>query len=780
MRFAFCIFKYFPYGGIQRDMIKISRECLRRGHQVKVFTLRWNAPPLDEPELMALDVEVVPISGLNRHAQYERFAEHVQEAVAQADFDLVVGFNKMPGLDVYYAGDSCYIAKALTQRSPWYRLLPRYKSLQRAEAAVFDKNSSTEILMLSEVEQPLYRLYYQTPPERLHPLPPGIERDRIAPDNVDDIRSALRAEFGLPADTLVVLFIGSGFIKKGLDRALGALAALPEALRCRTHMFVIGKDKGEAFERMAMRLGLATQVTFFSGGRDDVPRFLFAADALVHPAYDETAGMVIIEAMLAGLPAVVTRNCGYAKYLAEHEAGIVLAAPFSQAALNQALVELLTSEQRAIWRRNGKAASAQAAFFQLVPNTVDYLERFAHGSRPLLIFALFKYFPYGGLQRDFMRIAKAAQDRGYDILVYCIEWQGEVPEGFRVIEVEAAGVSNHARYVSFADYIQEDARWRQPAAVVGFNRLPGLDLYYAADSCFEHKARSMRTSLYRRTDRYKVMSDFERAVFGAASHTHIMLIAESQRSQYQQYYHTDEARLSLLPPGVNQDRAQPHDWQALRASVRAEFGLSDTDLLLVLIGSGFITKGLDRVLHTLAALPDALAARTHLLVIGQDNPRQFLRQARALGVAAKLTIQKGRDDIPAVLQAADLMVHPAYMESGGMVLIEGVIAGLPVVASGVCGFAHYIADADAGIVLAEPFVQQDLDRAVVTSLSDATLRKRWQANGVAFGRQHGELYNMPDKALQIIETYIEQHRTDAPSSAAQSPALRHSATGPVR
>ena len=116
--------------------------------------------------------------------------------------------------------------------------------------------------------------------------------------------------------------------------------------------------------------------------------------------------------------------------------------------------------------------------------------------------------------------------------------------------------------------------------MIGFNRLPGLHLYYAADSCFEHKARNMRTSLYRRTERYKVMSEFERAVFGAQSDTHIMLIAESQRAQFQKYYHTDDARLSLLGPGVNRDRARPQNWRELRRRVRAEFGLGDDDLLL--------------------------------------------------------------------------------------------------------------------------------------------------------------------------------------------------------
>ena len=102
MRFAFCIFKYFPYGGIQRDLMKMLRECQARGHEVKVFTLRWEAPPLDD-----IEVEILPIVGLNRHSQYAHFADAVRVAVHAEDFDLVVGFNKMPGLDVYYAGDSC-------------------------------------------------------------------------------------------------------------------------------------------------------------------------------------------------------------------------------------------------------------------------------------------------------------------------------------------------------------------------------------------------------------------------------------------------------------------------------------------------------------------------------------------------------------------------------------------------------------------------------------------------------------------------------------------------
>ena len=734
--------------------MKVIRECRERGHDVKVYTLRWEAPLIDY-----LDVEMVPVMGLSRHTQYEHFAQRVMELISKESFDLVIGFNKMPGLDVYYAGDSCFIEKALQQRDTWYRLLPRFKSFYRAEGAVFDEHADTQILTLSNVEVPRYRHHYRTGAERFHALPPGIEKDRIAPPDRLRIRAQLRSEFELDDDHLVLVFVGSGFIKKGLDRALLAVASLPGEVRDRVHMFVIGRDRSDAFERMAMRLGIAAQVTFFNQGRDDVPRFLFAADGLLHPAYDETAGMVIIEAMLAGLPALVTKNCGYASYLSEHSAGIVLDTPFSQDDLNLQLQRLLTSEERAQWVANGLASSQHEALFQLVPRAVDYFEQFARQRRPLLVFTLFRYFPHGGLQRDFMRIALACRDRGYRILVYCLDWQGEQPEGFQVIQPEVSAVANHYRYQQFVDYVLSDLEMRLPACVIGFNKMPGLDVYYAADPCFEQKARQQRGAWYRRSARYRTFAAFEQAVFDPAKQTQVMLITKDQQRDFQHYYETPSSRFHLLPPGVNRDRLRGPTWLQQRHSIREEFQLDDDNLLVLQIGSsGFITKGLDRTLQAVASLAEPLGQQVRLLVVGADSPGQFQRLARTLNIEQQVIWASSRDDIPAILQAADLMVHPAYAESGGMALVESVIAGLPVVASGTCGFAPYIKQADAGVVLDEPFCQQQLNTQLEQMLQDAPARQQWSRNGILFGQQHAEIFDMPQHALAVIEGYIEQHR----------------------
>ncbi|MFT3759905.1 glycosyltransferase family 4 protein [Thauera sp.] len=366
-----------------------------------------------------------------------------------------------------------------------------------------------------------------------------------------------------------------------------------------------------------------------------------------------------------------------------------------------------------------------------------------------LAFCLYKFFPFGGMQRDFLRIAQACQARGHAIRVYVLEWQGEVPAGFEVVHVPVRALFNHHRYRRYTDWVQADLARRPADRVVGFNKMPGLDVYYAADPCFEDKAQTLRNPLYRLGSRYRHFAAYERAVFGPDSRTEILMISSVQQPLFVRHYGTPVSRFHLLPPGIAADRRATPNAAAIRAEFRNEFKLGDEDLLLVQIGSGFKTKGVDRSLKALAALPDALKRRTRLMVIGQDDPKPFKLQAATLGLGERVDFLKGRSDVPRFLLGAELLIHPAYNENTGTVLLEAIVAGLPVLASAVCGYAHYIEDADAGRVVPEPFVQAQLDRMLAEMLTDGDARRRWQTNGLAFA-EHADLYSLPERAADVI------------------------------
>ena len=366
-----------------------------------------------------------------------------------------------------------------------------------------------------------------------------------------------------------------------------------------------------------------------------------------------------------------------------------------------------------------------------------------------LAFCLYKYFPFGGLQRDFLRIATACQARGHAIRVYVLEWTGDVPPGFDVVLVPVRALSNARRYAKFSAWVAEDLRRRPAGRVVGFNKMPGLDVYFAADSCYEEKARALRNRLYRLSGRYRHFSAHERAVFAADSETEILMISSLQQPVFQKYYGTPAHRFHLLPPGISRDRRAPPDAPQVREGLRSEFGLTDDELLLLQVGSGFKTKGLDRSLRALANLAEPLRRRTQLIAIGQDDPGVFLRLARSLGIAQRVRILPGRGDIPRFLLGADLLIHPAYNENAGMVLLEALVAGLPVLTSAVCGYAHYIEEAGGGLVVPEPFEQIRLDAMLTTMLTDPDARADYKANALVFA-ESADIYSNAEYAADLI------------------------------
>lgn len=368
MKLAFCLFRYFPYGGLQRDFIRIAKACLQRGHRVDVYTMQWEGEP--EP---GLQVHIVPVTGWQNHTRCQSFAAAVNRLLANESYDLVVGFNKMPGLDVYYAADVCYQTRVRQQHGWFYRLLPRYRQLKALEEAVFSKTATTQILVISPFQQPEYTACYDTPAERFHLLPPGIASDRIASAEAGDIRARVRNIHGVSIFDLLLLMVGSGFKTKGLDRAIEGLAALPAALRSRCQLMVVGQDNPDRFKKLAVARGVGDQVRFM-GGRPDVPDFLAAADLLVHPAYHENTGTVLLEAMVSGLPVLTVANCGYAHYVQEANAGEVLPVPFDQAAFNMALEKMLLSPDRPAWRQNGLMFARQADIYSLPERAADFIE----------------------------------------------------------------------------------------------------------------------------------------------------------------------------------------------------------------------------------------------------------------------------------------------------------------------------------------------------------------------------------------------------------------------
>ncbi len=359
MKLLFCLFNYFPYGGLQRDFLRIAEICRDHGDSIYVFTMRWLG---DIPQ--GFNVSLIGAYGFTNHRKCFNFSEKVSKILKQEHFDAVVGFNKMKNLDVYYAADPCFKARVIEKRPYTHHFYSRIHTYITLEKSVFDPASRTEILLITSQERDKFIRHYNTPTERFHTLPPGIDRARFSNINAGAERQAIRKEFGIADNEYLLLMVGSSFQTKGVDRSILALSGLPERLKKRTRLFIIGKGKSRPFEKIARRLNVIERVHFL-GERDAVARFMCAADLLLHPAYSENTGTVLLESLLSGLPVLATDICGFAFHIRNARAGWLVPSPFDQKVFNHMLEQMLESPEKQNWKNNGPVYASRHDLYSM-------------------------------------------------------------------------------------------------------------------------------------------------------------------------------------------------------------------------------------------------------------------------------------------------------------------------------------------------------------------------------------------------------------------------------
>lgn len=382
-----------------------------------------------------------------------------------------------------------------------------------------------------------------------------------------------------------------------------------------------------------------------------------------------------------------------------------------------------------------------------------------------IAFAIMKLFPGGGLQRDCVEIARRCRQRGHDVVIFTSSRDdSDFADDLAVVVLPARRRANHRMQEEFAASFRFAAAVQQVDLRVGFDKLPGLDVLYCADPSI--RARMRRQPFRFLIPRYRAYLALEQAAFAPGRKTRVLLLSDRQRDGYRAAWDTSPERVTLLPPTVSSTRRRPeYRRNGVREAVRAELGLAAADVAWLTIGVQPRTKGFDRALRTLRDFPHA---RLLIAGLGETSTRAaaaLAALARRMGVASRVSFLGHREDIPDLMAAADLLVHPARHDTTGTVILEAVVNGLPVVTTAACGYAHHVTDAGAGVVIAEPFRRRALAAALRTA-EDAALRSQWSAAAEEYGAQPS-LYEGRALAAEIVTAAAERTRARAPAAAAR-------------
>jgi UDP-glucose:(heptosyl)LPS alpha-1,3-glucosyltransferase len=155
-----------------------------------------------------------------------------------------------------------------------------------------------------------------------------------------------------------------------------------------------------------------------------------------------------------------------------------------------------------------------------------------------------------------------------------------------------------------------------------------------------------------------------------------------------------EARLHVIYNGVDLEAFHPRLRDQHRRVVRARLGIADSEMLYLLVGSGFERKGVPRLLEALARLRGG-----RLAIVGADRRTDALRQrADALGLGERVVFAGPQREVQSWYGAADCFVLPTLYDPFPNAALEAMASGLPVITSSSCGAAELIVEGENGFV----------------------------------------------------------------------------------
>ena len=320
MRLGIIRQRYTPYGGAERFVEAALEALLERSIAITLYTRSW-----PQTRLQLIEPVLCNPPYVGRLWRDKSFARAVCEKIARAPPELVQSHERLLCCDVFRAGDGVhqvYLEERLRDASPIARRLlewsPYHRYVLDIERRLFASPALRAVICNSKMVKEEIRDRFGFADERIHVVYNAVDGVDYSP-RLNEHRSAVRTRLSIPEDATVFLLVGSGYARKGVGRAIGALARVPG----KPYLLVVGRDKAPGrYRRLAHQLGVAERVALL-GPQEDPRPFFGAADAFVLPTFYDPCPNAALEAMACALPVVTSTKSGAAELVLEHDAGFV-------------------------------------------------------------------------------------------------------------------------------------------------------------------------------------------------------------------------------------------------------------------------------------------------------------------------------------------------------------------------------------------------------------------------------------------------------------------------
>ncbi len=351
-RIAVVVPKFGLVGGGERFAAELTERLAATGrYEFHVFANRWSGP---RP---GIAFHEVPAVRFPRFARPLAFAWLAGRMIARGGFDIVHAHERIFRADVF--------SMHAVPHGAWIRDVRRKRPslFDRAtialERRMMGRAGGAVFLSVSALAADALRREYPLASGRVRVVHPGVDAGRFSRPDRAACRAEIRGRHGIGATDLVVLFVGMNFEVKGLDAIIAAVAgARRERPDAGIRLLVVGRGDEGKYAGIARAHGIGDAVAFAGPQAEGLERYYRAADVFAMLSLFDTFGMAVLEAMAAGLPAVVSSNVGARDVVREGVNGYVVPGGDPGAAA-RAIVAMADADARARFGAEAQRTASQ-------------------------------------------------------------------------------------------------------------------------------------------------------------------------------------------------------------------------------------------------------------------------------------------------------------------------------------------------------------------------------------------------------------------------------------
>ena len=267
--------------------------------------------------------EKIPIVSFPKWLTTISFAWFAQRQIRRGHFDLVHSHERIFAADLFtlHGVPHRYWVDQVRRKS-----MSLYdRATAWVERKLVLEGGCRKFVAVSHLTRDIFLQEYAIDPEKVAVIHPGVELSDYRRVNKDDVRSAVRSSLGIGRNELVIVFASMNFEIKGLDDIIASLGKIQKQSP-RLKLVVAGKGNIKKYQKMAREAGVAENIVFTGVlNREKLTDLYLAGDLYVMLSRFDTFGMVVLEAMAAGLPVIVSSNVGAKDLVQEGKNGFVIA-----------------------------------------------------------------------------------------------------------------------------------------------------------------------------------------------------------------------------------------------------------------------------------------------------------------------------------------------------------------------------------------------------------------------------------------------------------------------